>query len=270
MSKLAFVGGGNMARSLIGGMLARGQRPEQIAVGEPFAEARVALNQQFGVAVSEDNASAVAGASMLVLAVKPQKMAEVCAALPALDQSVLVISIAAGVTLPQMRRWLGPGPRLLRVMPNTPSLVGSGTSALCGEPGLGEADYAAAERLFGSVGSTVRIDDEQLMDAVTAVSGSGPAYFFLLMEAMEAAAVAQGLSPQAARQLVTGTALGAAQMATQDPEGPAQLRRRVTSPGGTTAAALAVFEHAGLTAITDQAIAAATARGRALAAEQEG
>ena len=269
MSKLAFIGGGNMARSLIGGMLARGHDPALIAVGEPFVAAREALHSQFGVTVSADNRAVVDGASTIVLAVKPQMMKSVCADLPALDQSVLVVSIAAGVTLTQMRRWLGPGPRLLRVMPNTPALIGAGTTALCGEPGLAETDYREAEALFSSVGKTVRISDEQLMDAVTAVSGSGPAYFFLLMESMEAAAIAQGLSPEAARQLVTGTALGAARMADEDAEGPAELRRRVTSPGGTTAAAVAVFEKAGMASITDQAIEAATARGRSLAAEQE-
>lgn len=268
MSKLAFIGGGNMARSLIGGMIARGHNPGDIGVGEPFAQARAGLAAEFGVHVSADNAAMVAGAESLVLAVKPQRMAEVCAALPALG-STLIMSIAAGVTLAQLRRWLGPGPRLLRVMPNTPALVGEGTTALCGEPGMGEVDYVAAETLFASVGSTVRIPEESLMDAVTAVSGSGPAYFFLLMESMQAAAIKQGLSAEAARQLVTGTALGAAKMATTDIEGAAELRRRVTSPGGTTAAAIAVFEGAGMAKIVDQAITAATERGRSLAAEQE-
>jgi len=269
MSKLAFIGGGNMARSLIGGMIARGHDAKQIGVGEPFAEARAGLEREFGVTVSADNSAIVAGAEVLVLAVKPQKMAEVCAALPALSASTLVMSIAAGVTLTQLRRWLGDGPRLLRVMPNTPALVSAGTTALCGETGMSDGDYQSAEALFASVGSTVRIPQESLMDAVTAVSGSGPAYFFLLMEALEAAAIAQGLSPEAARELVTGTALGAAKMAVEDSEGAAQLRHRVTSPGGTTAAAIAVFEGAGLAGIVDQAITAATQRGRSLAAEQE-
>ncbi len=269
MSKLAFIGGGNMARSLIGGMIARGHSPGDISVGEPFAQARVGLAAEFGVHASADNAAMVAGAEILVLAVKPQKMAEVCTALPTLGHSTLVMSIAAGVTLAQLRRWLGPGPRLLRVMPNTPALVGEGTTALCGESGMGEADFVAAESLFASVGSTVRIPEESLMDAVTAVSGSGPAYFFLLMESMQAAAIEQGLSPETARRLVTGTALGAAKMATTHSAGAAELRRRVTSPGGTTAAAIAVLEGAGMTKIVDQAISAATERGRSLAAEQE-
>lgn len=269
MSKLCFIGGGNMARSLIGGMIERGSAPASICVAEPLVEARQALTNDFGVATGTDNAALAASADAWVLAVKPQLMAQVCSPLAQLRHPALVISIAAGVTLAQLRRWLGPAPRLLRVMPNTPALVGEGISALCGEPGLPEQDWDRAEAIFSAVGETVRISDEALMDAVTAVSGSGPAYFFALIEAMQNAAVAQGLPEQTARRLVLRTALGAARMALSGDPDAGELRRRVTSPGGTTAAALAVFEQAQLGAIVERAIVAATARGRSLAAEQE-
>jgi pyrroline-5-carboxylate reductase len=269
MSKLCFIGGGNMARSLIGGMIERGMAPTQIHVGEPVEAARLQLRDDFGVTTGADNAALASGADVWLLAVKPQMMAQACAPLAQLAERPLVISIAAGVTLAQLRRWLGSGPRLLRVMPNTPALVGEGVSALCGEAGLAEDDWQQAEAIFRAVGETVRIDDETLMDAVTAVSGSGPAYFFALIEAMQTAAVAQGLPPATAERLVLRTAFGAAKMALDGSVPAAELRRRVTSPGGTTAAAISAFERGGLADLVNTAVAAATERGRTLAAEQE-
>ncbi len=269
MSSLCFIGGGNMARSLIGGMIERGMTPAQIRVGEPVEAARQQLQSDFGVSTGADNATLASGADVWVLAVKPQMMAQVCVPLAQLAERPLVISIAAGVTMTQLRRWLGPGPRLLRVMPNTPALVGEGVSALCGEADLAEDDWQQAETIFRAVGETVRIADEALMDAVTAVSGSGPAYFFALIEAMQSAAIAQGLPPATAERLVLRTAFGAAKMALDGSVPAAELRRRVTSPGGTTAAAIAVFDGGGLNKLVDAAVSAATERGRSLAAEQE-
>jgi pyrroline-5-carboxylate reductase len=269
MSSLCFIGGGNMARSLIGGLLERGMPSAQIRVGEPVEAARQQLQADFGVTTGADNAALASGADIWLLAVKPQMMAQVCAPLAQLAKRPLLISIAAGVTMAQLRRWLGSGPRLLRVMPNTPALVGEGVSALCGEPNLAEDDWHQAEVIFRAVGETVRIDDEALMDAVTAVSGSGPAYFFAMIEAMQAAAMAQGLPPDTAQRLVLRTAYGAAKMALDGSVPAAELRRRVTSPGGTTAAAIGVFEAGGLDKLVAAAVAAATERGRSLAAEQE-
>ncbi|MCB1627064.1 MAG: pyrroline-5-carboxylate reductase [Xanthomonadales bacterium] len=269
MSKLCFIGGGNMARSLIGGLIERGTDAASIGVAEPADAARQALATDFDVATSADNLAIAAVAEVWILAVKPQVMGAVCRALAGLNRPALAISIAAGVTLGQLRGWLGAAPRLVRVMPNTPALVGEGISALCGEAGLADGDWQTAERIFAAVGETVRVPDEGLMDAVTAVSGSGPAYFFAVIEAMQAAAIEQGLPADTARRLVLRTAIGAARMALPGDPDAAELRRRVTSPGGTTAAALGVLERAGLARMMSSAIAAATERGRQLAAEQE-
>ena len=265
-SSIAFIGGGNMARSLIGGLLKQGWTREQLAVSEPFATTRDALSQDFGIRVSADNASAVAAADIWLLAVKPQMMREVCTELAnfAEDRAPLVISIAAGISLSSLRSYLGPKAALVRCMPNTPALIGAGITALYADQSVSAAQRAIAEQILGSAGATVWLEEESAIDAVTATSGSGPAYFFLLMEAMQAAAQAQGLSAQTARALVLQTAYGAAKMALESDESAATLRERVTSPGGTTAAALAVFDAAGLRTIVHQAIDAATERGRSL------
>ncbi len=268
-STIAFIGGGNMARSLIGGLLKRGQVATSIAVSEPFAATAEALVRDFGIAVYSDCASAVAGKAVWLLAVKPQMMREVCEGLRAqVDASEpLVISIAAGISLASLRQWLGPKAKLVRCMPNTPALIGAGMTALFAETDVNAEHRTSAQDLLNAAGASVWVEAEALMDAVTATSGSGPAYFFLMIEAMQAAAIAQGLSPEVARALVLNTAYGAAKMALESDEAASILRERVTSPGGTTAAALAVFEQTGFRSHVNEAIAAATARGKTLSAQ---
>ena len=245
---IAFIGGGNMARSLVGGLVAGGRAPETIRVVEPVDAVREALAADLGVRV---------------FAVKPQVMREVCAGLADAAQATrpLVVSIAAGITVAQLERWLGGAAAVVRAMPNTPALLGAGVTGLHANARVAADGRAAAQALLASAGKTVWIDDEALMDAVTGVSGSGPAYVFLLAEAMEDAAVAEGLPPEAARTLALQTILGAARMLTGSGEAPAELRRRVTSPGGTTQAAIETFEAGGFRALVAQAIGAATRRG---------
>ncbi len=268
---VAFVGGGNMARSLIAGLVRQGVPGARIHVAEPVAALREQLAADFGVQAFAEAAEAVAGAGLWLLAVKPQVMRTVCAALAptARAQAPLVVSIAAGITGAQLDRWLGGGQALVRAMPNTPALLGAGVTGLHANARVDAAGRTQAEQLLASAGATVWIDDEAQMDAVTAVSGSGPAYVFLLAEAMEAAALQQGLPAVAARTLVLQTVLGAARMLTESGEAPAELRRRVTSPNGTTQAAVETFQAGGFEALTARAIAAAAARGAALSAAND-
>lgn len=268
---IVFIGGGNMARSLIGGLIAAGAPASAIRVAEPVAELRDALARDFGVAVFADAVDAVADAGTWVFAVKPQVMRSVSENLSVHAQSIrpLAVSIAAGITAEQLERWLGGGVAVVRCMPNTPALLGAGVTGLFANARVDADGRAAAESLLASAGKTVWIDDEAKMDAVTAVSGSGPAYVFLLAEAMEAAARAQGLPDDAARALVLQTVLGAARMLTESEEPPAELRRRVTSPGGTTQAAVETFEAGGFRELVAKAIANATERGRELSAAND-
>jgi pyrroline-5-carboxylate reductase len=268
---IAFVGGGNMARSLVGGLVARGTPGASIRIAEPVDALRGALAHDFGAAVFADGAGAVAGATTWVLAVKPQVMRAVCESLASQAQATrpLVVSIAAGITAAQLDRWLGGGVAVVRCMPNTPALLGAGVTGLFANDNVDAAGRDAAQVLLASAGETVWIDDEALMDAVTAVSGSGPAYVFLLAEAMQAAAVAEGLPADAARTLVLQTILGAARMLTQGDVDAAELRRRVTSPNGTTQAAIEAFEAGGFRGLVAGAIHAATIRGRELSAAND-
>lgn len=264
--KIAFIGGGNMARCLIGGLIARGAAPAAIAASEPQDALREALARDFGIRTATGNAAIAADADVVVLAVKPQVMRAVCLELaPALaGRGASVVSIAAGVRLAQFGRWLGPSQAVVRAMPNTPALLGCGISGVVANAAAGAAARAAAEAVLAPAGPVVWIPDESLMDAVTAVSGSGPAYFFLLMEAMQAAAERQGLPREVAAALVRQTALGAARMACEGTETPSRLRERVTSPGGTTQAALEAFEAGAFRGLVDAAIDRATTRGREL------
>lgn len=268
---VAFIGGGNMARSLIGGLVARGRPAGAIRVAEPVAALRDALQTDFRVTCAEHATAAAEGADVWVLAVKPQVMREVCAALAPLAQAdrPLVVSIAAGITTAQLERWLGGDLPVVRAMPNTPALLGAGITGLFANARTNDAQRADADALLDAVGPTVWIDDETRMDAVTAVSGSGPAYVFLLAEAMQAAGVAQGLPADAARALVRQTLLGAATMLVKQDEPADVLRTRVTSPGGTTQAAIETFEAGGFRELVDRAIAAATERGRQLSAAND-
>ncbi|PPU40364.1 pyrroline-5-carboxylate reductase [Xanthomonas arboricola] len=267
----AFVGGGNMARSLIAGLIRQGVPAASIRVAEPVAELRDALSRDFGVHAVEQARSAVDGAAVWVLAVKPQVLPAVCAQLADLAQAQqpLLLSIAAGITAPQLERWSGGELAVVRAMPNTPALLGAGVTGLYANPRVSKAQRAQATGLLESAGVTVWIDDEAQMDTVTAVSGSGPAYVFLLAEAMEAAARAQGLPAETARTLVLQTLLGASRMLTESGEAPELLRRRVTSPNGTTQAAIETFQAGQFEALTAKAIAAATERGRSLSAAND-
>jgi pyrroline-5-carboxylate reductase len=270
---LAFIGGGQMAQALIGGLLAGGRTPASVAVADPDAAQRAALARAFpGIQIYADNESAAIGASTWILAVKPQLMAQVAQGLvpQVLTNRPLAVSVAAGVRLSDLARWLGDQARLIRAMPNRPALVGAGVTALYAESARSRAERDAAQALFATVGRTLWLEHEAQMDAVTAVSGSGPAYFFLLTELIEAAAVERGIPKDLARVLSVETAWGAAQMARSSGLSPAALRAQVTSPGGTTAAALSVFDAAHLRAIVSRAVAAATERAAELAREQSG
>lgn len=266
---IAFIGGGNMATSLIGGLLARGSAASGIIVADPDAGQRERLERTFGVRTVRDAISAVPDAGTIVLAVKPQQMAEVSRAISAQVQAsrALVISIAAGIRLGDMARWLGPGVPLIRTMPNRPALIGAGVTALYAGPDVNAESRQAAAAILEACGPSVWVQEEALLDAVTAISGSGPAYFFLLIECLEAAGIELGLDPATARTLAVQTARGSGLMAAAASEPPAELRAQVTSKGGTTAAALEVLEAAGVRGIFAAAVTAGARRSTALAAE---
>ncbi len=268
---IAFIGGGNMAGALIHGLIEDGVDPGRILVSEPDAGRREQLAARFGARTTEDNTTAAGEAQILVLAVKPQVLPKVARALaPALAQSrPLCISIAAGIRHAALQRWLGEEVALVRAMPNTPAMLQAGATGLYAPPTLSEEHRQAAEHVLRAVGVVVWVEEEALMDAVTAVSGSGPAYFFLFMEAMEAAAVKLGLSPETARLLVRQTAQGATRMALESELDLPDLRRGVTSPGGTTERAVAAFEEGGLRNLVEKALTAAENRSRELSAELE-
>ena len=272
-SKIAitFIGGGNMARSLIGGLIQKGLPAEKIKVSEPVAVLAKGLAKDFSVATFSDNQEAAADSNIWVFAVKPQVMKSVCQQLASLAQASkpLIVSIAAGITSQQLDSWLGGSMPVVRIMPNTPALLGAGASGLFANEHVDTEQKQHAQDLMQATGITVWIENENLMDAVTAVSGSGPAYVFLLAEAMQAAGIAQGLSAEAARALTNQTLLGASRMLSETNESADVLRQRVTSPGGTTQAAIESFEAQGFRDIVSNAIEAATQRGRSLSAAND-
>jgi pyrroline-5-carboxylate reductase len=268
--KIAFIGGGNMAAALIGGLMRKGLVAKRIAVADPSAVALERLSAAYGVATGGDNDAAVRDAEVIVLAVKPQHMRSVVLALRNSIAGVpapLVLSVAAGIPHSALARWLGPAVPVVRTMPNRPALEGFGATGLYAPASVSAAHRALAENVMAAVSATVWVEHESQMDTVTALSGSGPAYFFLLMEALEAAARDRGLPAEIAHRLTTETAFGAAQMARSATESLATLREQVTSKGGTTAAALAVLDAAGLRGIVAHAVAAADRRSAELAAE---
>jgi pyrroline-5-carboxylate reductase len=267
--RLAFIGGGNMAAALIGGLTKRGLPSERIVVADPSHAQLQRLVRDYGIKSAADNATAVAGAEVVILAVKPQQMRAVALALsPHLAAAKpLLMSVAAGIPHAALARWFGAHIAVVRTMPNRPALNGFGATGLYAPSGVGAAHRALAESIMAAVSATVWVEHESQMDTVTALSGSGPAYFFLFMEALEAAAHERGLPNDIAHKLTLETAFGAAQMARQSNESLAQLREQVTSQGGTTAAALAVLDAAGLRAIVAHAVAAADRRSAELAAE---
>ena len=261
-STITFIGGGNMARSLIGGLIADGFPAARIRVTDPDADKRTELTDAFAVQATADNAAAVLGADGVVLAVKPQALRQVAEELGGAirESGAVVISIAAGVREPDLRRWLGGEIPVVRSMPNTPSLVQTGATGLYANHLVTDEQRSLAESLLRAVGLVQWLEDESLLDVVTAVSGSGPAYFFLLMEAIEDAGSRLGLPRETARLLVLQTALGAAKMALESDDDPQTLRRRVTSPGGTTERAVNTMEDGDLRVLVEQAVRAAAQR----------
>ena len=261
---IGFIGGGNMACSLVGGLIADGCNPEHIWVAEPRPERRAALKQRFGIRTTEDNAQATAASQTLVLAVKPQTIATVAKEVAAVAGSnqPLVVSVAAGVRETAIRHWLGYDASIVRAMPNTPALVRSGATALYANPYVSCDEEDRAESVLRTVGITLWLRDEALLDAVTALSGSGPAYLFSVMEVMEKAGQQMGLPAETARLLTLQTAFGAAKMALESAEDVATLRAQVTSPGGTTERAIEVLEQGGLAKLFTTAVGAARDRAR--------
>lgn len=259
---IAFIGAGNMAAALIGGLVADGTDPQAMLACDPSSAQREALNERFGIRTCDDNREAVAACDVLVLAVKPQVLQAVAQDLAAAVQQhqPLVVSIAAGVRSDTLEAWLGGNTALVRSMPNTPAMLQAGATGLFANAKVSEVQREQAESVLRAVGLTRWVNDESLIDAVTAVSGSGPAYYFLVMEAMEAAARELGLDEQSARLLTLQTALGAARMAIESTEDPATLRQRVTSPGGTTEQAILSFEKDDLRGLFARAMTAARDR----------
>jgi pyrroline-5-carboxylate reductase len=266
MHKVSFIGGGNMAAAIIGGLVASGADPAGIEVVEINADARAALAARFGVVTHADLSQARLH-GLVVLAIKPQSLPEVAAALSTRMAGQLVLSIAAGVRVADLSRWLGGHDRIVRAMPNTPALVRAGISGLYAAPGLTAEARSDAEAVLRAVGGVVWVEAETQLDAVTAISGSGPAYVFYCIEALEAAAVAQGLAPQIARQLALQTFFGAGKLALESGEEPALLRQRVTSRGGTTERGLAALDAGDVKAAFAAAAAAASRRSAELGDE---
>ena len=264
-TRIAFIGAGNMAASLIGGLRAKGLDAALIRASDPGAETRARVSAEHGIEVFADNADAIQGADVVVLAVKPQAMKVVCEAIrPNLQPGQLVVSIAAGITCASMNNWLGAKP-IVRCMPNTPALLRQGVSGLYATAQVSAEQRQQAEELLSAVGIALWLDEEQQLDAVTAVSGSGPAYFFLLIEAMTAAGEKLGLPRETAAKLTLQTALGAAHMAVASDVDAAELRRRVTSPAGTTEAAIKSFQADGFEALVEKALGAAAHRSAEMA-----
>ena len=264
MTTIAFIGAGNIAKALMGGYLAAGS-PGKVWAADPF-EAQLATVPT-GIHTTTDNLEAVAEADLIVLCVKPNMMADICLALAPLAAGKLFISVAAGITSTSLSGWLGSTSAIIRCMPNTPALIGEGMTGLFASPKVNDEQKALAANLLATVGKIAWFEDESALDAVTAVSGSGPAYFFLMLEAMQSAATELGLTPEVAKTLVEQTALGAIKMAIQSELSAAELRHNVTSPGGTTAAAIEVLEESGYQKIMGKALTAAAKRSKALSAD---
>jgi pyrroline-5-carboxylate reductase len=265
--KIAFLGGGNMASALIGGLIAKGVEARSIAVIEMAPAAREKLAEKFPVHVATAPDAQVRAADTLVLAVKPQDMKAALASIASAVSSKLVVSVAAGITCASLTRWLGGHRRIVRCMPNTPALIGCGIAGLYAAEGVDESDKKNAETILRAVGDVVWVDDEKLLDPVTAVSASGPAYVFWFIEQLARSAERLGIAREDAMKLAKQTVLGAAQLASQSPETPETLRKNVTSKGGTTEAALKVFEEEKLAERFARAVEAASRRGAEMGRE---
>ena len=265
--KITFIGGGNMAGALIGGLLQQGFDPGNVCVIEVNPEARASLTRVFELKTYSSIGAEAVQSDLIVLAVKPQQLRAVAAELKPLLGKQLVVSIAAGVRAQDLARWLGGYARLVRAMPNTPALVRAGVTGLYALPGVSTQERNQAQQVLDAVGTCVWFSDETQMDAVTAVSGSGPAYVFYFIEALEAAAVELGLTPEQGRELALATFFGAAQLARSSHDAPAALRAKVTSKGGTTERAIQAMEQAGVKALIQGAVQAAARRSRELGDE---
>jgi pyrroline-5-carboxylate reductase len=265
-TRIAFIGGGNMASAIIGGLLRQGLPPTQVLVVEPFADARARLAQQFGVQAREQATADLASASLVVWAVKPQTFREAAAPAKAHVQQALHLSVAAGIRSDSIAQWLGTQ-RIVRSMPNTPALVGEGMTALFARPAVTDEERARVEAVIATTGEQLWVQEERHLDAVTALSGSGPAYVFYFLEAMVQAGGEMGLTPEQARRLAVATFAGASELARAAPEPLAVLRERVTSKGGTTHAALTSMEQDGVKAEFVRALHAACRRAEELGDE---
>ncbi|PXF32234.1 pyrroline-5-carboxylate reductase [Pokkaliibacter plantistimulans] len=267
---LAFIGAGNMASAIIGGLIANGYPADFILASDRTPANLLQLSDKYGIRTATSNIEAVHEAQVVVLAVKPQVLRDVCIALRGqLNHKPLIISIAAGVTLESMAEWLGKDMPIVRCMPNTPAMLQVGASGLYANSHASDVQQVLAEKILAAVGLVTWVDEESQLDAVTAVSGSGPAYFFMFMEAMAAAGEKLGLSAEQSMQLTIQTALGAARMAKESGLPPGELKRRVMSPKGTTEQAVQTFEQGGLHELTLSAMQACARRAEELAAEMK-
>ena len=263
---IAFIGGGNMASAIIGGLLRQGVATEQIEVVEPFEAARAALQEQFGIQAKAEAGSALARAGLVVWAVKPQTFKDAAAAVAPHTTDALHLSVAAGITTDSIAQWLG-SERIVRAMPNTPALIGQGMTGLFARAAVDADARALIEQVVASTGKHVWVDEEAQLDAVTALSGSGPAYVFLFLEAMVQAGVEMGLGAHQSYQLAVATFQGASELAARSSEPAEVLRQRVTSKGGTTHAAISHMQQAGVPEQFVAAMRAAQQRAKELAAE---
>jgi pyrroline-5-carboxylate reductase len=270
-TQIAFIGAGNMANSLIGGLLAKGFSPGNIFASDPYEATRKNIAEKYGIDTANNNSEAVQKAEVIVLAVKPQAMKAATQDIASVVQvrKPLIISIAAGISIGNLQQWLGDQTAIVRCMPNTPALVQLGATGMFANHYVTDQQKHLAKTILDAVGISLWLKDENELDAVTALSGSGPAYYFLLMEAMIKAGVLQGLDPETAKQLTLQTALGAATLAAKSEDAPAELRRKVTSPHGTTEQAILSFQKNGFEEIVQQALDAAQRRSRELATEPD-
>ena len=268
--RLAFIGGGNMAKSLIGGLIDKGFSSRCISVSDPVEKNLDQLNRKFGIATTSDNSIAAKDVDLIVLCVKPQILESVCKELQAsLNQTPPAISIAAGIPLSLLMDWLGEDTPIIRCMPNTPALVQSGAAGMFANQKVDKKLRNLAEEIFDAVGLCCWLEKEEDIDLVTAVSGSGPAYFFLFMEAMEKVAIDLGLNQEISRKLIIQTVLGAAKMAAESDMNPSELRSCVTSPGGTTEKAVNAFLEGDIMGLFNKAMNKALERATEMAKEAE-
>ena len=266
---IGFIGGGNMATSLIGGLISDNIPAGNIRVADRDAERREDLANRFGINTTADNLELVGTSDVVVLAVKPQMLHEVCRSISEVQQihKPLILSVAAGIRIADIERWLGGNCAIVRTMPNTPALVQSGATALFANNNVNDEQGELAEGIMRSVGLTLWLEQESQMDAVTALSGSGPAYIFLVIELMQQAGAKLGLPEESARLLAVQTAFGAAKMALESPDDSTTLRARVTSPGGTTERAISILEQGEIRELFDKALEGARDRAIELAVQ---